>query len=348
MAGWVNNTAAEKDWKQNILKLHDDKHPTAIADANMGSKYTKGTLFATAEAGQPILCSACHKSNALGTPLIPGIKPLTEALHAKHANVIDPSTGTSMNSSTNRESCYKCHPGSVTKCLRGTMGDAKKADGSNAIDCQSCHGTMSDVGKTGREGWLDQPNCQQCHDRNGSSTANFTRFTSVFSSGSTLRKTVDKRFATNDNAPMAGKSLYRFSKEIGHGKLQCESCHGATHAEYPSSHANDNVQSIALQGHTGTIAECTTCHTTVPTGTANFAKGPHGMHVVGQNAVSAHEDVAEKNKAGCTACHGTDYRGTVLSKTWTARTLKVEGKTKTYKAGQMVSCYDCHNGPNGD
>lgn len=343
VAGWVNNAVAEKDWKQNILKLHDQKYPNAIADANMQSKYTQGTLLATASAGQPILCASCHKSNALGTALIPGIKPLTEALHSKHANVIDPTTGKSMNSSSNRDSCYKCHPGSVTKCLRGTMGNAKKANGANAIDCQSCHGSMSTVGATGREGWLDQPNCQQCHDRNGSTSANFTRFTSVYSSGNTLRTVVDQRFATTPNTPMNGKSLYRFSK--GHGNLQCESCHGSTHAEYPSSHANDNVQSIALQGHTGTIAECSTCHTATPT---NFAGGPHGMHAVGQAAVSSHEKVAEKNKASCTACHGSDYKGSALSKTWAARTLNVEGKTKTYAAGQKVSCYDCHNGPNGD
>ncbi len=337
-AGWVNNGAAEVDWKQNILKLHDDKHPDAIATAKMESKYTKETLFATAAAGQPILCAACHKSNALGTPLVPGIKPLTEALHAKHSAVIDPTTGLSMNSSTNRDSCYKCHPGSVTKCLRGVMGDAKTSTGANAIDCQSCHGKMSDVGKTGREGWLDQPNCQQCHDRNGSTTANFTRFTSVFSAPGTLRTIVDTKFATTANTPAAGKSLYRFSK--GHASLQCESCHGATHAEYPSSHANDNVQSVALQGHTGTVAECTTCHTTVPT---NFTGGPHGMHAVGQTAVSAHQDVAEKGTTSCTACHGADLRGSVLSKTWTTRTLSVEGKSKTYTKGQMVSCYDCHN-----
>ncbi len=235
-AGWVNNSMAEKDWKQNILKLHDQKYPNAITDAKMESKYTKGTLLATADAGQPVLCAACHKSNALGTGLISGIKPLTEALHSKHANVIDPTTGVSMNSSTNRDSCYKCHPGSVTKCLRGTMGNAKKANGANAIDCQSCHGNMSTVGAAGREGWLDQPNCQQCHDKNTTS-GNFTRYTSVFSSGSTLRTVVDQRFATNPNTPMNGKSLYRFSK--GHGNLQCESCHGATHAEYPSSHAKN-------------------------------------------------------------------------------------------------------------
>lgn len=342
-AGWVNDSASEKDWKRNILKLHDQKHATAIADGNMQGTYTKGsTLLANADAGQPVLCASCHQSNALGTPLKTGIKPLTEALHSRHSNVIDPKTGTTMNSSMNRDSCYQCHPGSVTKCLRGAMGNAKNANGSNAIDCQSCHGTMSDVGKPGRAGWFDQPNCQQCHDKNTTS-GNFTRYNSVFSSPGTLRTTVDPKFATTANTPMSGKSLYRFSK--GHGNLQCESCHGATHAEYPSSHANDNVQSIALQGHTGTIAECSTCHTSVPT---NFTGGPHGMHAVGQTAVSAHKRAAESNRASCTACHGADYRGSVLSKTWTARTLSVEGKSKTYAKGQMVSCYDCHNGPSGD
>ncbi len=340
-AGWVNNATVEKDWKQNILRLHDEKHPSAIADAGMSASYTGGTLLATANAGQPVLCAACHKSNALGTGLKTGIKPLTEALHSKHATVTDPTTGLSMDSSTNRDSCYKCHPGSVTKCLRGAMGNAKTASGANAIDCQSCHGKMSDVGRTGREGWLDQPNCQQCHDRNGSSTANFTRFTSVFSSGSTLRTIIDPKFATTANTPAAGKSLYRFSK--GHGNLQCEACHGSTHAEYPSSHANDNVQSIALQGHTGTIAECSTCHATTPT---SFTGGPHGMHVTGQAAVSAHKSAAESNRASCTACHGSDYRGSVLSATSQARTLSVDGKTKTFAAKQKVTCYDCHNGPN--
>lgn len=340
-AGWVNDANPEKDWKRNILRLHDQEHPDAIAKAGMSATYKGGTLLATADSGQPVLCASCHKSNALGTPQKSGIKPLTEALHSVHASVKDPVTGTALNASTNRDSCYLCHPGSATKCLRGVMGNAKNANGTNAIDCQSCHGSMSNVGKSGREGWLDQPNCQQCHDRNGSATANFARFTSVFASGTTLRTTIDPRFATNANTPASGFSLYRFSK--GHGNLQCEACHGSTHAEYPSSHANDNVQSIALQGHTGTIAECSTCHTTTPT---NFAGGPHGMHAVGQAAVSAHEKAAENNRASCTACHGKDYRGSILSATSQARTLKVENKTKTYAAKQMVGCYDCHNGPN--
>lgn len=346
-AGWVNNANVEKDWKQNILKLHDDKFPTAIATANMAASYTKGTLLATANAGQPVLCAACHKSNALGTSLKAGVKPLTEALHSKHATVIDPTTGLSMNSSTNRDSCYQCHPGSATACLRGAMGKAKTASGANAMDCQSCHGSMSTVGRTGREGWLDQPNCQQCHDRNGSSTSKFARFTSVFSSGTTLRTTVDTKFATNANTPGTGFSLYRFSK--GHGNLQCEACHGATHAEYPSSHTNDNVQSLALQGHVGTIGECKTCHTTIPT---TVSGGPHGLHPVGSTTwYKNHRNAAEAAGAdkglgtdACAACHGTDYRGTVLSKTAKARTIS----RKTFAAGEMVTCYKCHNGPSGD
>jgi hypothetical protein len=345
-AGWVNNTAnVERDWKQNILKLHDDKFPTAIATANMAATYTKGSLLATANAGQPVLCAACHKSNALGTSLKTGIKPLTEALHTKHASVIDPVTNKTMDSATNRDSCYRCHPGSATACLRGAMGKAKTASGANAMDCQSCHGKLTNVGTAGREGWLQQPNCQQCHDRNGSATAGFARFTSVFSSGTTLRTTVDSKFATNANTPGTGFSLYRFSK--GHGNLQCEACHGATHAEYPSSHTNDNVQSLALQGHIGTIGECKTCHTTIPT---TVSGGPHGLHPVGsttwykdhRNAAKSAGATSAKGTDACAACHGTDYRGTVLSKTAQARTIS----GKTFTAGEQVSCYKCHSGPN--
>ena len=150
------------------------------------------------------------------------------------------------------------------------------------------------------------------------------------------------RFATNPNTPASGVSLYRFSK--GHGNLQCEACHGATHAIYPSSHANDNVQSLDLQGHVGTIAECSVCHATVPTTTTG---GPHGMHTVGQAWVSRHGGVAENGASACTVCHGSDYRGGFLSKTSMARSFSADGRARTYSAGQQVGCYDCHNGPRG-
>jgi cytochrome c5 len=200
---------------------------------------------------------------------------------------------------------------------------------------------MSAVGKPGREGWLDEPNCQSCHDRASSSSTPFVRYTSVFSSGTTVRATVDTRFATNANTPAAGKSLYRFS--TGHGGLQCEACHGPTHAEYPSSHDNDNVQSLALQGHTGTINECKVCHTTMPT-TANG--GPHGMHEVGQAWVQDHHGKAV-SRTDCQQCHGTTSAGSPLAVVRTAVTLNAGNLgTKSFAAGAKVTCWSCHNGPN--
>jgi len=77
-------------------------------------------------------------------------------------------------------------------------------------------------------------------------------------------------------------------------------------------------------------------------------KGPHGMHSIGQEWVKGHEDIAEDNPTQCTACHGQDYRGSDLSKTMSARTFSVEHNTKSFPAGHKVSCYDCHNGPDGD
>jgi hypothetical protein len=216
------------------------------------------------------------------------------------------------------------------------MGNAVLTDGKAAMDCQSCHGPMSNVGRAGRVGWLDQPNCQSCH-HDGK-----RELTAVTSSG-ILKKWLDTRYATNPNVPGTGFSLYRFSK--GHGNLQCEACHGATHAEYPSSHKNDNVLSQDVQGREGTIGECSACHKTVPM-TAN--KGPHGMHTVGNAWVDKHGDYAENSATACAYCHGADYRGGILSTVKKARTFAAEGKTVSYTAGQKVGCYDCHNGPKGD
>ena len=59
----------------------------------------------------------------------------------------------------------------------------------------------------------------------------------------------------------ANPKLYRVS--TGHGGVFCEGCHGATHAEFDTdapSLSNDDVASTQLQGHTGTIVECSTCH----------------------------------------------------------------------------------------
>ena len=97
------------------------------------------------------------------------------------------------------------------------------------------------------------------------------------------------------NNPGSGNpKLYRVS--TGHGGVMCEGCHGPTHAEWPvaNPNANDNVTAQQLQGHSGTISECSTCHTTSGL-LANTQKGPHGMHLVndGRFWQEAHKDAAK-------------------------------------------------------
>lgn len=337
-AGWVNDANAEIDWKKNILRLHDEKQwSNAKYQAALNAKGLPAGLYNAALTGTPTLCSTCHASNALPGYGVTGVSKLTSALHTNHGKAIDPATMLSLDSSSNRAACYNCHPGSVTKCLRGAMGNAVDASGNAAMGCQSCHGNMSKVGDPTRVGWLQEPNCQACH-------FNGTRTLTALDAAGNLVKPTDTRFATNANVPAAGFSLFRFSK--GHGSMQCEACHGATHAEYPSSHLNDNLQSIALQGYAGTVRECTVCHSTPPL-TANG--GPHGMHTIGSNWVSQHGDMvsAAGGSATCAYCHGNDYRGSPLAQVKVARTYTIEGgATRSYAAGQNVGCYDCHNGPN--
>ena len=125
--------------------------------------------------------------------------------------------------------------------------------------------------------------------------------------------------------------LYRVS--TGHGGVFCEGCHGATHAEFDTdapSLSNDDVAAMQLQGHTGTIVECSTCHGNAMNDEIPL-DGPHGMHPVGANtrfADGGHEDLAEDDLQACQACHGPGtYKsplavGTVLSLAKTDRDFR--------------------------
>jgi len=344
--GWVADMNFTRDYRLNILKLHDEKQAanpdfaTALANFN----YNPAGLLATVQTdGVAILCATCHLSNALPGTGFANIKPLTSALHGAHASVTDPISGMVMDNFANRASCYLCHPGSETRCLRGAMGSAVANDGSMSMQCQACHGNMSMVGDPAREGWFDEPSCQECHT--GSATVNNgqIRYESVFEPNGQVRVPVSQLFATNPNTPLPGKDLYRFS--TGHKDVQCEACHGSTHAVYPSAHPNDNILSTQLQGHGGVVSDCLACHATMP---KTKTGGPHGMHPIGQNWVKDHEDAAEHHENECKICHGTDFRGTELSRTQGDRTLSTKWGTETFWEGYTVTCYECHKGAFND
>ena len=158
--------------------------------------------------------------------------------------------------------------------------------------------------------------------------------------------TVSASFEGFANPGAGNPKLYRVS--TGHGGVFCEGCHGATHAEWPNGNpsANDNVTANQLQGHTGTVIECSTCHS------AGFnpddaLDGPHGLHVVGDTRFSdgGHEDIAEHNLQACARCHGDKGQGTVLSRAAVQRSLENEHDRVQVAKGQPVDCGLCHENP---
>ncbi|MEN8179618.1 MAG: cytochrome C [Pseudomonadota bacterium] len=291
--------------------------------------------------------------------------------------------------------CYQCHPGRRTDCLRGAMSNG-------GMLCQDCHGNMQQVGDDftrtvsadnvggfelggdfytnpdqPRVPWANEPGCGSCHtgdamdnlaDLSATSTvvvnnydtdANIDdiRLFQAYRSDDTKATPIvptNKRFAENvieaDNPAVSGPDdprignpmLYRVS--TGHEGVFCEACHGSTHGIWPNKNplANDNVTSNQLQGHTGTITECSTCH---EGDLGNTLEGPHGMHPVGDTSFSdgGHENLADSNPDDCRACHGVNGEGTVLSRAATDRVLANEGGTVSVAKGEPVTCTHCHD-----
>ena len=328
--------------RMDVLIKHDHLHPNAVRDHNAtlqakGYVYDTAGLAPTAQGGTPILCAACHASNALPGTGIAGIKPLTEAIHHAHVSKKLPGESKTLNDSRNRNACYACHPGESTKCLRGAMGHAVDENGTSLIQCQSCHGTMEVVARHSRQGWIDEPKCQACHQQGQRYTTAVTDM-----NAGTLRSALDLRFGTEKIPDSNETKLYKHS--LGHGGVACSACHGSQHAIYPSTVEDENRQSIDHQGYKGTIRECGVCHANkVPTTT--FDKGPHGLHPHNQHWVDTHGTIVLRHTSeSCKACHGSDKQGTALSKASADRTFKL-GVTDHYQrigAGEIVGCATCH------
>jgi hypothetical protein len=341
-AGWIDDSSGARDVRLNILRLHDDREAgtDAFQAALATAGYDAAGLFATAIGGTPVLCARCHSTAAVPGSGIAGVEPLTQAVHRRMAGVVDPTTGLVLGSTDDRTGCTRCHVGSTE---RGAMTSAISDDGTRAIDCQSCHGTMLDLASSARRGWIDEPVCQSCHTGTATHNNGAIRYLSALEAAGQPRVAVDSTFATNGAA--AGNVLYAAS--AGHGGLGCPACHGAPHAEFPSSERNDNLQPVALQGHVGMLVECERCHGEAP---ATVDGGPHGLHPVGQVWVDRHPDIVGEDggsgAAQCQVCHGSDYRGTVLSRAQGDRTIDAgELGTKRFWRGFQVGCYTCHLGP---
>ncbi len=179
----------------NILRLHDHEHGTTL------------------EADQPIVCQQCHYTPALDLAQVgpkagadgngreqTTVKSMSNVMHSHHGTVTDSlgdplfpampaaikdSFGFVTNDAERRtvlnETCYQCHPGRRTDCLRGAMANG-------GMLCQDCHGDMQQVGNDftrnvspsnpgafelggdfytnpaqPRVPWANEPGCGSCH-----------------------------------------------------------------------------------------------------------------------------------------------------------------------------------------
>jgi PKD repeat protein len=83
--------------------------------------------------------------------------------------------------------------------------------------------------------------------------------------------------------------------------------------------------------------------------TNNVRGGPHGMHPIGDTWVEKHMNIARQTPGGvgqCRDCHGSNYRGSVLGRSQSNRTITTKFGARYYWRGKQVGCYDCHNGSN--
>ncbi|MFO1283760.1 MAG: hypothetical protein U1F51_15090 [Burkholderiales bacterium] len=373
--------------KINILRLHDAKHGSKYTSSATGAATpcTNGTEAACLDRRRAIQCSQCHYSPALDLAQAGPVDETTQgahgrqqtkhvsmsrAMHFNHGQHTDlfpamPAPKTAARTPAKQAevlqaTCYQCHPGKETQCLRGAMATA-------GVTCHDCHGDMKQVGNDFTAGfpahagadlakrvpWAMEPKCQSCHIGDAVSVQAINRSDMIVAADNIrLLQAYTKSNQTASVLPMIAspasrfaenQKLYRLSK--GHGGVACQACHGSTHAEWPNANpkANDNVAAVQLQGHAGTIIECNVCHA------AGSLKatlgGPHGMHPVDANWVLKHEDVAENNRNACRACHGQRGEGTVLARMAATRTLPRDDdgrRTITLTKGTMVRCDTCH------
>ena len=414
------NVSVEYGTDLNILKLHDQEHRTSLITGTTVDFPTPGTT-----PFEPVVCQVCHYTPALDLAHVGPLgadhpdangrtqlsqSTMSNVMHSHHGDTglfpdipapIQNADGIVTNQAERvtamEASCYQCHPGTDTQCLRGAMFNGDML-------CSDCHGSMQQVGAdfsqdvdpdhvgnfvlTGnfydpedpqpRVPWANEPGCGSCHTgdvtnnqagdagtvvntRDVDGNVDGIRLRQAFITGDAKATPIvpgNNRFAENivpasfngEPNPGAGNpQLYRVS--TGHGGVMCEGCHGATHAEWPNANpmSNDNTTANQLQGHTGTIVECTTCHTG---DLGNTLDGPHGMHPVGDNtefADGGHEDLAEDNLQACQACHGPGDRessqavGTVLSVAKADRDFRDLEDGGFVSKGTPIGCRTCHD-----
>lgn len=208
-----SNCHGTKETNKNILTAHDRKEGTKLYSDLLQNKRHR--------------CSECHKDNALEAPGKAEVSSLSYSMHGFHAAKVG--------SSSTANACFNCHPGPVTQCSRGVMA-------ANGLTCASkgCHGDMEQVAKSqknGREAWVNEPDCGDCHGKEYESNK------------------------VNSGSKLLYRNSYLMNGPNGmNGMIQCTSCHNSPHSEWPSTVDVDNSIPMKILGKKDFIRECTACH----------------------------------------------------------------------------------------
>jgi len=205
----------------NLLRLHDQKHGSGAPGGPKYTPDLETAFDANGQAATPVVCQTCHYTPALdlaqlgplgpendGPVQFPNFftpslangrdqvkhKSMSNVMHSHHATTgLFPDMPPAIDGQGNRrdpvltqtileETCYLCHPGKRTQCMRGAMANG-------GLVCQDCHGQMAQVGDdfthnvslpdnignfdlgpdfytnpaTPRVPWANEPGCGSCH-----------------------------------------------------------------------------------------------------------------------------------------------------------------------------------------
>ena len=280
-----------------------------------------------------MLCSDCHGDMLqVGADFSAGVSPENPgAFILDQGNFYDPASAQPRVPWANEPGCGSCHTGNFNNNLAGTANVR--------VNVADVHGNPDNI------------RLIQAYRNNDAKATPIVPTNKLFA-----EPAVPASFNGFANPGAGNPQLYRVS--TGHGGVMCEGCHGATHAEWPNGNpaANDNVTANQLQGHTGVVIECQTCHGT-RWNNGNTLAGPHGMHPVGNDTTvttgsaagprisfvdGGHSNLGG-NTANCSGCHGPGGRGsnvgTVLSVAKKDRRLNGQ----TIPAGTPIGCTTCHD-----
>ncbi len=242
-----------------------------------------------------MLCSDCHGNmQQVGADFSQNVSPTNVGAFELSGNFYDPNDPQPRVPWANEPGCGSCHTGDVVTNQAGDAG--------TVVNTRDMDGNVDGIRL--RQAFLTGD----------------TKATPIVPDNNRFAENIVPASFNGTANPGAGNpQLYRVS--TGHGGVMCEGCHGATHAEWPNANpmSNDNVTANQLQGHTGTIVECDTCHTNAdslsPDGSLQSLQGPHGMHAVGITSFADAKHKEKLDKDACRECHGQNGEGSVLSRT---------------------------------